>query len=121
LRVTDGAMDEHFGHFANGSSKEQMAEAILATQAAGREGKIVLIKAWPGFSYREPEMMKKPREELARLAKERITFPLACFLVAAQPNCYFCYTWGSSPAVGAERGSNRGRPVTAKVPCSTTP
>ncbi len=94
LRVTDGAMIEHFGHFSNGSSKEQIAEAILAAQAASREGKIVLIKAWPGFSYREPEMMKKSHDELARLANERITFPLACFLVAAQPNCYLCYTWG---------------------------
>jgi len=94
LEVTDGAMDEHFGHFANGSSKEQIAEAIETIQSVGRNGKIVLVKGWPGFSYREEEMMRKPREELARLAKERITFPLACFLVAAQPNSYFCYTWG---------------------------
>jgi hypothetical protein len=28
------------------------------------------------------------------VAKERITFPLACFLVGAGPHCYFCYTWG---------------------------
>jgi len=100
LRVTDGAMDEHFGHFANGSSKEQIAEAILAAQEAGRDGKIVLIKGWPGFSYREPEMMKKPHDELARLAKQRITFPLACFLVAAQPHSYFCYTWGYREKLG---------------------
>ncbi|HUS92911.1 MAG TPA: putative glycoside hydrolase [Phycisphaerae bacterium] len=100
LRVTDGAMIEHFGHFSNGSTKEQIAEGIDVTQATGREGKIVLMKAWPGFSYREPEMMKKPHDELARLAKERITFPLACFLVAAQPNCYFCYTWGYREKAG---------------------
>ena len=100
LRVTDGAMDEHFGHFANGSSKEQLAEAIEIVQTVGREGKIVLIKAWPGFSYREEEMMKKPHDELARLSKKRITFPLACYLVAAQPNCYFCYTWGYREKLG---------------------
>lgn len=47
----------------------------------------MLIKAWPGFPNREPEMMKKPRDELARLAKQRITFPPACYPVAAQPNC----------------------------------
>jgi hypothetical protein len=35
-----------------------------------------------------------PREELSRLSRERITFPLACFLVAAQQNCYLHYTWG---------------------------
>lgn len=94
LQVTDGAMIEHFGHFSNGSSQEQMAAAIETVQAAGRAGKIVIFKAWPGFSFREPAMMKKPHDELARLAKQRITFPLACYLVAAQPHCYFCYTWG---------------------------
>lgn len=94
LLATDGAMDERFGHFDNGSSKEQIAEAIETIQSVGRSGKIVLVKGWPGFSYREKEMMRKPRHELAELAKERITFPLACFLVAAQQHSYFCYTWG---------------------------
>ena len=94
LRVADGAMIEHFGHFRNGSTKEQIAASISVIQATGRKGKIVIVKAWPGFSYREPEMMRRPHENLARLAKERITFPLACFLVAAQRHCYFCYTWG---------------------------
>lgn len=100
LRVTDGAMIEHFGHFNHGSSKEAIADAIQAVQATGGDGKIVLVKAWPGFSFREEEMMKKPRDELARLATDRITFPLACFLVAAQPNCYFCYTWGYREKLG---------------------
>ena len=57
LRVADGAMDEHFGHFSNGSSKEQITEAIETIQTVGRAGKIVLVKGWPGFSYREEEMM----------------------------------------------------------------
>lgn len=33
-------------------------------------------------------------------AKERITFPLACSLVAAQPHSYFCYTWGDREKLG---------------------
>lgn len=45
-------------------------------------------------------MMKKPHDELAGLAGARLTFPLACFLVAAEPNCYFCYTWGYREADG---------------------
>ncbi len=94
LRVADGSMIEHFGHFNHGSSKEAIAEAIETIQAVGRDGKIVLIKAWPGFSFRESEMMRKPQKELARLAKQRITFPLACYLVAAQKYSYLCYTWG---------------------------
>lgn len=94
LSFADGAMIERFGHFDTGSSKEQIAEFFVATHAAAGDGKIVLLKGWPGFSYREPEMMKRPHDELARLAKDRITFSLACFLVAAEPNCFFCYTWG---------------------------
>ena len=39
-------------------------------------------------------MMKKPHEEVYRVASERITYPLACFLVAAQKDSYFCYSWG---------------------------
>ncbi|MEQ1859681.1 MAG: putative glycoside hydrolase [Chthoniobacteraceae bacterium] len=53
LQFADGAMIERFGHFDTGSSKEQIAEFIEATQAAGRDGKVVLLKAWPGLSYRE--------------------------------------------------------------------
>ena len=94
LQFANGAMIERFGHFDTGSSKEQITEMFEATQNAARDGKIVLLKGWPGFSYREPEMMMKPHDELARLAKERLTFSLACFLVTAEPNCYFCYTWG---------------------------
>ena len=94
LQFADGAMIERFGHFDTGSSKEQIAAFFEATHAAAQDEKIVLLKGWPGFSYREPEVNKSPHDELVRLAKERITFSLACFLVAAHPNSYFCYTWG---------------------------
>ena len=38
--------------------------------------------------------MKRPYAELLQRARERITFPLACFLVAARPGSHFCYSWG---------------------------
>jgi hypothetical protein len=38
--------------------------------------------------------MKRPYAELLALALERITFPLACFLIGAQPGSHFCYSWG---------------------------
>ena len=38
--------------------------------------------------------MRLPAEQLAREAKEKITFSLACFLIAARANSYFCYSWG---------------------------
>ncbi len=93
LPLTSGAMIEHFGHFSS-STKEAMAMDMEAMNAAARTDKIVCFKAWPGFSWLEADMMKKPHDELVQLARERITFPLACFLVAAGPRCYFCYTWG---------------------------
>ena len=99
LPLTSGAMIEHFGHFS-GVGKEKMAEDLDAMRAAALAGKIVCLKAWPGFSWLDADMMKKPHDELVRLARERLTFPLACFLVAAEANCYFCYTWGYSEEHG---------------------
>ena len=38
--------------------------------------------------------MRQPPEKLAREARDKITFSLACFLVAAERYSYFCYSWG---------------------------
>ena len=94
LPLAGGAMIEHFGCFSDGVGKEKMAEDLDAMRAAAHLGKIVCLKAWPGFTWLDADMMQKPHDELVRLARERLMFPLACFLVAAEPNCYFCYTWG---------------------------
>jgi hypothetical protein len=93
LPHTSGAMIEHFNHF-DCTGKEKVAQDIEAMRAAAQSGKIIMLKAWPGFSWLDEEQMKRPRDELVRLARERITFPLACFLVAAETNSFFCYTWG---------------------------
>ena len=68
LPLADGAMIEHFGHFS-GVGKEKMAEDLDAMRDAARAGKIVCLKAWPGFSWLDAEMMRKPHEELVRLAQ----------------------------------------------------
>ena len=100
LLVTDGAMIDNFDRGSNVTlqSAEYMANTIKAMRKAGKDGKIVVFKAWPGFTWwSAEEMMKRYRktpEKIYDIAKERITFPLACFLVGAEPNCYFCYTWG---------------------------
>ncbi len=100
LPLTSGAMIEHFGHFS-GAGKDEIAEDLDSMRTAAKAGKIVCVKAWPGFSFQDTELLKKPHAELAKLAQERIMFPLACFLVAAEPNCYFCYTWGYRENDGA--------------------
>jgi len=97
LPVTDGAMVDDFDRAANirQQSKEYMANTLEVMRKAAEDGKIIIFKAWPGFTWwSDKEMMKKPHAELHRVARERITFPLACFLAGAGPNCYFCYTWG---------------------------
>jgi hypothetical protein len=93
LERTDAAAIEHFGHFRS-TSPDSMARDIAAAQRAGKMGKIVIFKAWPGFSFVEKKVRSTPNEELSKRAQENITFPLACFLVAAQRHSYFCYTWG---------------------------
>lgn len=93
LSLANGAMIEHFNSFSS-TGKVNVAKDIESMRKAAQSGKIIMLKAWPGFSWLDEEQMKKPREELVRLAQERITFPLACFLVAAETNSFFCYTWG---------------------------
>jgi hypothetical protein len=95
-----GVMIEHFGHFGS-ASKEDMAADLLTIELTGRKGKVVVVKGWPGFTWLDKEMMQRPPAELAKLAAERLIFPLACFLVAAQPRSYFCYTWGYRHDQGA--------------------
>lgn len=89
----DGVMIEHFGAFKTDSPSDIKADLESIALAAAK-GKFVVIKGWPGFNWLDKEMMQRPYAELLQLARERLTFPLACFLVAAQPGSQFCYSWG---------------------------
>ena len=97
LPIADGAMVDDFDRGANvrQQAPEYLANTIEVMRRAAKDGKIVIFKGWPGFTWwSDKELMKKPHEEQYRVAKENITFPLACFLVGASEHCYFCYTWG---------------------------
>lgn len=93
LPVTDGAMIDHFDRDEK-QTKETMAAALEGMQRAARDGKIICFKGWPDFTMKNKEMMQRPHDELAKLAREQITFPLASFLIAAGRYSYFQYTWG---------------------------
>ncbi len=99
LEVADAATIEHFGHFAS-ASPEAMAQDIEDMIMAGKMGKIVVMKGWPGFSWVDG-IRSRPYEVNLELARKNITFPLACFLVAAQKYSYFCYTWGYQQTDGS--------------------
>ncbi|MEY4384978.1 MAG: hypothetical protein RLY20_261 [Verrucomicrobiota bacterium] len=105
LPATDGAMIDNFdrtmflkdaGKIPGAKDLNMMAADIEAMQKASKAGKIVIFKGWPGFHQKDKELMKRPHEELVKIAAKNITFPLASFLIAAGPNCYFQYTWGWS-------------------------
>jgi hypothetical protein len=95
----DMAMIEHFGAL-QGASKEVMANDMDAIREAGKMGKVVIVKAWPHFNWLDKEMMDKPYDELEKLSREQISFPLAAFLAAAGEYAYFCYTWGYRENMG---------------------
>ncbi len=89
----DGVMIEHFGAF-NTKSPEAMKADLDSISLAAAKGKFVVLKGWPGFNWLDRDMMRRPDAELLNLARERITFPLACFLIGAQRGSHFCYSWG---------------------------
>lgn len=95
----DGVMIEHFGAFRTDRPADIKADLDTIALAAAK-GKFTVLKGWPGFTWLDGEMMKRPADELRRLARERITFPLACFLVGARPGSHFCYSWGYTDRLG---------------------
>ena len=107
LAVTDGAMIDDFdrGGKAKQQSVEYMVNTLGAMRHAATAGKIIIFKAWPEFTmqWRKDPKLKKSMslEDLRREARKDILFPLACFLLAAERHCYFCYTWGWEPGHGS--------------------
>ena len=95
LPHASGVMVEHFTAF-HSRTKESIAADIEAITAAAGMGKIVVVKGWPDptFNWTNKEKMCIPSSVLADEARKKITFSLACFLIAAQENCYFSYSWG---------------------------
>lgn len=100
LKHSSGAMVEHFASFSsrdeNGRlDKECLAHDIELIGKAADDGKIVLVKGWPGnHSWLSPGFAALSADERKRMLNENIAFPLAAFLVAAEKNCYFGYTFG---------------------------
>jgi hypothetical protein len=100
LDYTSGAKLEHFCAFSardrDGKlKKEYVATEIGLIQQAARMGKILLVKAWPGDLHWGKDTFRKLSDtDRRRILREKITFPLAVFLVAAGERCYFSYSFG---------------------------
>ncbi len=95
LSFADGAQIEHFDQFSSTAKEDVLAYWKMAAEAAD-QGKIVLFKAWPDhdINWLNKQFMSKPQAEKEAFARQRITYPLACYLIGAQENSYFCYGWG---------------------------
>jgi hypothetical protein len=95
LAHAGGVMVEHFTAFRSRSKESIAADIEAITKAAGM-GKIIVVKGWPDptFNWTNREKMRVPSSMLAHEARKKIIFSLACFLIAAQENCYFSYSWG---------------------------
>jgi hypothetical protein len=93
LDLTDASTMEHFDQFLS-MDKENVVLDMENMMEAGKQGQIVIMKGWPGFNFTMREKMHQPYEELLAEARDHISFPLACFLVAMQPYSYFNYSWG---------------------------
>ena len=99
LDLADAAIIEHFNHFAS-TSKESIRQDLTDMNEASKGGKIVILKAFPDFNWTQRQKMAQDYAVLLEEAREDITFPLACFLVAAGPYSYFNYSWGYRPQFG---------------------
>ena len=95
LPHSSGVMVEHFTAF-HSQSRESIAADIKAIISAANMGKIIVVKGWPDptFNWTNKAKMRIPSNLLADEARKKIIFSLACFLIAAQENCYFSYSWG---------------------------
>jgi hypothetical protein len=89
----DGSKIEHFGYFGS-TTREDMAADMKSVVDYGKAGKVIVFKAWPDFAWSDDSAGALTYAQKEQYARERITFPLACFLVSAQKFSYFFYTWG---------------------------
>lgn len=101
LPYADGALIEHFDQFASASKEDILTYWKMADEAA-RAGKIVLYKGWPdhNINWLNKEFISKSPEEKEAIARKMITYPLACYLIGARENSWFCYGWGYNIAHG---------------------
>lgn len=91
----DGAMAEHFLHISSDTPSDYMAD-IADVKYWGQQGKVVVAKGWPGFSFLDAFAQTNSESLLYSIARTNIHFPLAAYLCGAQTNSYFSYSWGYS-------------------------
>lgn len=105
LPVVDASMFEHYS--AELLSKEALLRDWQDMLRLAKAGKISVfrigVEADPSQSEKAAES-KRGRAwdaKMAELAKQRLDYYLACYLIGAQPYCYFQYGWGWNLSSGS--------------------
>jgi len=101
LPYADGAMIEHFDGLSSTAKEDMLLYWQMAAEAA-QAGKTVIYKCWPDhdINWLNRAFMARSAAEKEAVARRRITYPLACFLIGARENSFFCYGWGYNIADG---------------------
>lgn len=121
LPYADGAQIEHFDQLSSTSKEDILLYWRMGRKAAKAE-KIVLYKGWPdhNINWLNKDFMQQSRAEKEALARRKITYPLACYLIGAREHSYFCYGWGYDiddgqlieyPEYNYKLGAPKGEPV----------
>ncbi len=104
----EAVMYEHYGPERYRDDFQKYVDDWDQMLAVANAGKINVYR-WPvdlrGTKFEESHIRVKCADEnhaeLSAIAKERIEFPLACFLIGAQPYSYFMLSWGWELHTGA--------------------
>ncbi len=92
LPDADGAQIEHFDQFSS-TSKEDILLSWQMAEEAAKAGKIVLYKGWPdhNINWLNKEFMQQSQAEKEALARRKITYPLACYLIGARKQLFLLW------------------------------
>lgn len=97
LEHADAFMFEHYNE--KSVSKEAILEDWALMKKIANAGKISVYRMRPDFigtpfeNATRQEQHETKSAEIAEKSRDLIEFPLACFLIGAQPYSYFCYNW----------------------------
>jgi hypothetical protein len=100
METCDGFMLEQFGILGH-TGPDEMKRYLLTAMRLAQAGKIVILKAWPGFTFMDPSYKDLTYADKAARARRDLAFRLAAFLAVVQPNCYLQYGWGWENIGGA--------------------
>lgn len=100
LDLCDGIMIEYFG-IVGKHDPAKLKQYMLDIVELGRKKKIVMARAFPGFTFFDPEVKDWSYARKLAAARANVSFSLATYLAVAQRYTYLQYGWGYENIGGA--------------------